>query len=280
MTRWRLTLLVLAGALLAFPEIGHAAVDRTVCKSGCDFTSVSQAVGGSSAGDRIEVMPGTYDESVDVTKKLSISGPASGPRPVIESAGDSSTTVAIEAGGAGTTVSDLDLRATGGQAAALWTRGAVTATDLDLTCKSTFQCAVLAGTAPSQLGPGVSVTASPDDFRGGLVAGLFAPDVVTGVTVNAPGGNGIEIENGATVTDSTVNARFALVILGGTVRRSTLNGTEDGVLAEGTAPTPGVVSDSVITSADGGDAVIAESTWRRCHKIALASPLVRSTRAT
>jgi hypothetical protein len=249
---------LLAGALLAAPAAGRAAAVRTVCASGCDFTSVNAAVTASSAGDRIEVMPGIYDEKVDVTKKLSISGPAGGRRPVIEWAEFGAATVTIEAGGAGTTLSDLDIRGTGVSTSALVARGAVTATDLDLTASDT--CAVLAGSAPSQLGPGVTATEAPQDSRACVEAGVGAADVVTAVSVTAPDGTGIDIVNAGTVTASTVNARFALDLQGGAVRRSTLNGSQDGVVAFGSGPIAGLVSDSVITStAEDGAAVLAES---------------------
>jgi hypothetical protein len=249
---------VLVGVLLALPAAGRAAVVRTVCASGCDFTSVSAAVTASSAGDGIEVMPGIYDEKVDITKKLSISGPVGGSRPMIEWAAAGDATVTIEAGGAGTTLSDLDIRGGGVQTSALVARGAVTATDLDLT--ATDACAVLGGSTPSQLGPGVSATLAPQDIRDCVIAGLGAADDVTGVSVNAPDGTGIAILNAGIVTASTVNARFGLNLLGGTVRRSTLNGTLDGVLAAARGPMPGVISDSVVTSTgDSGAAVLAES---------------------
>jgi hypothetical protein len=250
---------VLAGALLALPAAGRAAAMRTVCASGCDFTSVSAAVSASSAGDGIEVMPGIYDEKVDVTKQLRISGPAGGRRPMIEWGVAGDATVTIEASGAGTTLSDLDIRSSGLQTSALLAHGAVTATDLDLTATDT--CAVLEGSTPSQLGPGVSATEAPQDIQDCVIAGLGAADVVTGVSVNAPDGTGIGLLDPGTVTASIVSARFALNLLGGTVRRSTLNGTVDGVVAAARGPVPGVISDSVITStADaGGAAVFAES---------------------
>ncbi len=254
-----LVCLLLAGAPLAWPDAGRALVTHTVCSSGCEFTSVEAAVMASSAGDGIEVMPGIYGEKVVVTKKLSISGPAGGPRPVIEWAEAGAATVTIEAGGAGTTLSDLDIRGTGVQTSALVARGAVTATDLDLTASD--ECAVLAGSAPSQLGPGVSATTAPQDTRACVIAGVIAADVVTGVSVNAPDGTGIDIQNPGTVTASTVNAASRWTWRAAPSRRSTLNGTVDGVVAFGLGPIAGVVSDSVITStaADGGAAVLAES---------------------
>jgi pectin methylesterase-like acyl-CoA thioesterase len=66
MSSRRRTLLVLVGALLAFPEVGHAAVVRTACFSGCAYTTLGAAINASSAGDGIEVMAGTYNEQVVV----------------------------------------------------------------------------------------------------------------------------------------------------------------------------------------------------------------------
>ena len=246
---------VLVAALGVMPGAARASVIRTVCASGCDFTSVSQAIGASTGGDRIELMPGTYPEQVNVTKPLSIFGPPGGPRPVIEFTG-AGATVTIAAAGAGTTVTDLDIRGLGAATSALVADGAVTAMDLDLIATAT--CADLAGAAPSQLGPRVTATTS-SVIDPCLAAGLFAADRVIGVTVNAPRTAGVQLNDGATLTDSTVKAAAALTIEGGTVRRSTLNGTSAGVIAAtGTRATAALVSDSVVTStANGGVAVQA-----------------------
>jgi hypothetical protein len=254
--------LVIAGAMLvclalAMPAItglAQAAVIRTVCASGCDFATFGAAVGASSPGDGIEVMPGTYPEQVTVTKKLSIFAPADGPRPVITSAVSGGATFIIQAIGAGTTVSHLDIRGTGSDGLALVASGAVTATDLALT--ATGVCAELDAPGPSQLGPGVAAATTGGPC---LVAGLKAADTVEGVTVDAPGTTGVVIENGATLAGSTVNAYMALVMEGGTVRGSTLNGTAVGVSAA-SSPTAALISDSVVTSSiDGGIAMLAGS---------------------
>ena len=242
-------------ALGVMPGAARASVIHTVCASGCEFTSVSQAIGASTGGDRIELMPGTYPEQVNVTKPLSIFGAPGGPRPVIEFTG-AGATVTIAAAGAGTTVTDLDIRGLGAATSALVADGAVTAMDLDLTATAT--CAYLAGAASSQLGPRVTATTSSVVYPC-VAAGFFAADRVIGVTVNAPRTTGVQINDGATLTDSTVNAADALTIEGGTVRRSTLNGTDVGVIAAtGTRATAALVSDSVVTStANGGVAVQA-----------------------
>ena len=185
-----LVCVVLAGVMLALPAAGRAAVLRTVCSSGCDFTTVNAAVMGSSAGDGIEVMPGIYGEKVDVTKKLSISGPAGGPRPMIEWAEAVAATVTIEAGGAGTTLSDLDIRGTGVQTSALVARRCGHR-DRPGSRPRRMSCAVLAGPAPSQLGPGVTATTAPKATpEHASSPAVIAADVVTGVTVNAPDGTG------------------------------------------------------------------------------------------
>ncbi len=81
--------------------------------------------------------------------------------------------------------------------------------------------------------------------------------MVTGVTVNAPGTTGVAPLGTASLTDSTVSADEALVAVGGTVRRTTLNGAGVGLRAVSGSATQ--VSDSVVTSSlDGGIAVLAE----------------------
>jgi hypothetical protein len=166
----------------------------------------------------------------------------------------------IGSGGAGTTLSHLDIRATGGQLSipptALAADGSVTASDLALTCNGV--CASLGGLG-SQLGPGVSATVTGSNFGGYGVAAL-AGVTVTGVTVNAnsPGSTGVQLGAGALLTDAAVNAAdTALLTFGGTTRRTTLNGGVTGVSA-GPAAGPSVVSDSVVTStASGGQAALA-----------------------
>jgi hypothetical protein len=245
----RRTLLVLVGALLAFPDIGHAAVVRTVCFSGCVYTTLGAAINASSAGDGIEVMAGTYNEQVVVDKKLTIFGALGGPRPVIVSSAGGPT-LEVTLGGADTTITHLDIRALGEPASvrsALLATGAVTASDLALSAPE--QCASLRAPTPSHLGPGVTASA----LSGSLYcvgAGFAAADVVTGVTVNAPQETGVVLYGAATLTDSTVTASQALGMSGGTARRLTLNGDTVGV-AVSSNPTPAIISDTVVTASNG-----------------------------
>ena len=250
--RLAVTALFVAG-LVVMPGAARAVgVVRTVCMSGCTFTSIQTAVNNSNTDDFIEVMPGTYTEPVVVTVRLHIFAPADGPRPVVTS-GAGGATFAISASASGTTIQHLDIRATGPDESALVASGPVTATDLALT--ATGACAELLGSVASQLGPGVTATTSSSSPPC-IQAGGSVVDTLTGVTVNAPGTTGISVPGAVTLTDSTVNAEDALDVAGGTVRRTTLNGAGVGLRASSLVAT--LVSDSVITSSqDGGIAVLA-----------------------
>ena len=78
-------------AILVMPGAARASVEWTVCASGCNFTSITDAVTQSNPDDLIEVMPGTYPEKVVITQRLHILAPADGPRPVITWAGGGET---------------------------------------------------------------------------------------------------------------------------------------------------------------------------------------------
>jgi hypothetical protein len=251
---------LLLAALTVMPSAARASVTHTVCASGCDFTSVEAATMASSAGDGIEVMPGTYREQVFLDKPLSISGAPGEQRPVIQFDGMLDATVTIAATGAGATLRDLDIRGVGMNTTALQAFGAVTATDLDLA--ATGGCAQLAAATPSQLGPGVIATTTGGYPYTCVFAGRNAADVVTGVTIRAPDVDGVVLGGGGTLTDATVNGGTALILQGAsTARRSTLNGTVMGVeVASGISPSAPLLSDSVVTStADNGIAVFAPS---------------------
>ena len=241
-------------AVLVIPGAARAsAVEWTVCASGCNFTTITDAVTQSNADDVIEVMPGSYPEKVVLTQRLHIFAPTDEPRPVITWAGGGETTFEIPDVAAGTTVHHLEIRATGTAGTALEADGAVTAIDLRLA--ATAQCAELDAPAPSQLGPGVTAITSSNGSPC-VDAGFRAVDTLIGVTVNAPHTLGVNFSGPATLTDSTVNAEDALFASGGTVRRTTLNGADVGLRVSSATAT--LVSDSVITSTtDGATTVVA-----------------------
>ena len=259
---WLVGLLMVLGPLTLAPGTAMALPQLwIVCPAGppdCDFSSVNQAVNDVAvhAGDGISVGAGTYTEQVIVPERLTISGAGSGPRPVITFGGNSTQTLTIASGGAGTTLSHLDIRATGTTSDALEAHGAVTATDLALS--ATHRCAFLAGAAPSQLGPDVTASTTAG---GSVCVNDRSSSTMTGLTVSANGPleAGVFMEAGSTLTNSTVNADVALSMVGGAVRRTTLAGGAVGVIA-GSPVAPSLVSDSVITStAGGGAAAIANA---------------------
>ncbi len=70
-----LRVLLLAVWIVFVPGAARAAT-RTVCASGCDFTTIAAAIADAATvnGDTIQVSAGTYTETVSVSKNLTISG--------------------------------------------------------------------------------------------------------------------------------------------------------------------------------------------------------------
>jgi hypothetical protein len=67
---------VAVGLLLATPWLATKAVAAiiTVCSSGCDFTSIQEAVDAAQPDDTIELGPETFNETVTVMKNIAIRG--------------------------------------------------------------------------------------------------------------------------------------------------------------------------------------------------------------
>lgn len=65
-------------ALLAFVFLLSvpfaSAADVSVCLSGCNYTTIQNAIGNASSGDTINVSAGTYDEQIVIDKSLTIQG--------------------------------------------------------------------------------------------------------------------------------------------------------------------------------------------------------------
>src|SRR5690606_19683970 len=88
-----------AVALSAVALPAHAAPgDVTVCASGCDFSTIQDAVSAVSAGTVVSVAPGAYTGSVSITKAITLEGAGNGDDP-------SSATILSGTSGNGLTLS-------------------------------------------------------------------------------------------------------------------------------------------------------------------------------
>ncbi len=243
-----------SAAAIVPPPVSLATI-HTVCASGCDFTTIQGAIDDPAtvAGDAVRVSPGTYAEQVVLNKQLTVEGRPGETPPVIISSGTLQETFKVAAGGAGSTLQHLDLRATGPTGTALNAIPGAVASDLTLT--ATAECAILGGS--SQFGPGITATAT--GATASCIDGIGPAVLLHGLTVSAPGSSafGVTVTDGAGVTDSTVSASTALRIHnGGTARRGTFNGVGNGIATDGTGPS--LISDSIATSTEfGGSAVVA-----------------------
>ncbi len=98
--RWVLALILFTILALSF-SVTSASLN--VCKIGCDFSSIGEAIDNSSSGDRIEVQNGNYSENLRIDHDLTIAGtnfrwvtitPSNSDTPAI-TVGPSSVTVEI-----------------------------------------------------------------------------------------------------------------------------------------------------------------------------------------
>jgi len=83
-----------------------AAGSLTVCRQGCDSTTVQGAIDAAQRGDVIRVQAGTYAETVRIDKDLTIEGEPSA-RSIID--GDRQATVLIVSADARVSISNLTM---------------------------------------------------------------------------------------------------------------------------------------------------------------------------
>jgi len=78
--------------VLAFVSVSCGAEDtHTVCPSGCDYSSIQAAIDAAQSGGTIAVHSGTYNETVNVNKQLTLRGiDTGGGKPVVDAGGTGS----------------------------------------------------------------------------------------------------------------------------------------------------------------------------------------------
>jgi len=104
----RRTAITLAGALIALagiPALASAAT-RTVCASGCDYTTIQAAVDAAADGDVIEVGGGTY-AGATINTRVTIQGEG-----IAATTVQAATAFTLQAGGSGSTLRDMTVRGT------------------------------------------------------------------------------------------------------------------------------------------------------------------------
>jgi len=93
-----LLLILSLAVMLCLLCMPGSASQITVCPSGCNYTSIQEAVNAAHTGDTILVYPGTYNESLVIDRSLTLEGIAGpGGRPlVISDTGDAGVTITSE----------------------------------------------------------------------------------------------------------------------------------------------------------------------------------------
>ncbi len=84
----------------------------TVCASGCNFTTIQDAINAACPGDTIEIHSGNYRENVEVNKRLTLRGVDTGDGMPVVDAGGSGSAITITADGC--TIEGFEVTNSGG----------------------------------------------------------------------------------------------------------------------------------------------------------------------
>src|SRR4051794_1655212 len=92
-------LATVAFVVAAYGFAGPVPTTRTVCASGCDFTTIQAAVDAANPGDTVSVQPGTYVEDVLIGKSLTLQGASSANTIISGAKGGDTATVRVSTTG-------------------------------------------------------------------------------------------------------------------------------------------------------------------------------------
>jgi hypothetical protein len=228
----------------------------------CSYSRALNAGGPSVAGDTVMVESGSYNVNaaeVLVTKRLDVVGYGAGPRPVFTGTDPNVATFKVDPGGAGTTLTNLDIRAEGNSGTALWAQVAITGRQLALSSKAT--CAYLNAPGSTLEDTSASATSSGSACITGTQGNttLRNVDVIqnnaagTGVYFGAPGSSAEDLlvmsaGQGALIANHPAGPAL-------TVRRSLISAAGYNGLV--TAGGPVVITDSFLRSAGSGGAALS-----------------------
>ncbi len=149
--------LVLTFVLLSFVPTKAFAATYTVCSSGCDYTTINNALSASSSGDTITVSSGTYNERIDYgSKNLTIQSASGAATTII--AGDGSDNPVIRFNNSGLTSSAVldGFTINNGTSGGSYRRGIY----IGSSAKPTIQNSIIKGNKPSSSinGAGIYIT--------------------------------------------------------------------------------------------------------------------------
>lgn len=214
---WRLGLVVLATATVVLAGAGRAsAATLSVCRSGCQFTTIPEALAAASDGDTITIGAGTYNGGLDIDKSVSLIG-----------AGPSATTIdgggTLPEGGSpfapvviirrGATVTISGVTISGGRsndsAGGIFSRGTLRLENTTVS-GNTASGVILPGTHGFAFGGGIENAGGTMTLENSTVTGNTAIGIIGGLGQGFVTGGGIENVGGTlTLIHSTVSGNTA-----------------------------------------------------------------------
>ncbi len=138
----------------------------------CSYSRVLNAGGPTVNGDTVMVAPGSYNVNaaeISLTKRVDVIGSNAGPKPVFLGSDSNVKTFQLVAGSAGTTLTNIDVRASGSNSTALWSDVQMTGRQLALASGAT--CVYLTAPGSTLEDITASATSSGSSCINAVVAG-------------------------------------------------------------------------------------------------------------